>query len=209
MADGWGLMILKILLGAVAVVVGLIVLAIWNVKRATRKRDAAVARLLEPVLERLSRGEDGADEAARELVMAPETRNEAILKLKEMGRQELIPEEMTSVERMAEGMMANWLMHGNELGVAPAEVETVETFEVEHAGANALVMLLKFRAPAGHWAEEDGWMAGIAGPFWKDGQARDVPQVTFSELRPFAAMSAEEHLEDLKKALKGGLVVRG
>lgn len=203
-------MILKILLGVVAVVLGLFVFGIWNVRRASRRRDAAVAGLVEPVLGRVSRGEAGADEAVRELMRAPGTRNETIMRLMEMERQDLIPEEMMTMERMAEGVMANWLMHGNELGAAPAEVETVETFEVEHEGANGLVMLLKFRAPAGHWAEGAGWMAGIAGPFWEDGEARNVAQVTFSELRPFAAMSAEEHFEDLKKAVaKVGLVVRG
>jgi hypothetical protein len=44
-------------------------------------------------------------------------------------------------------------------------MELVEAVEKMIDGQSACFLVYKYRMPVGHWAEKDGWLLGLAGPF--------------------------------------------
>ncbi len=62
-------------------------------------------------------------------------------------------------------------MHPNELQDAPSEIQVVEEVDRDLQGERGKFLVFRYRMPAGHWAEKDGWLVGLAGPFFD----KDVP----------------------------------
>ena len=64
------------------------------------------------------------------------------------------------------------------------------------------VYLFRFRTVPPHWSADDGWMAGVAGPYLK----RETPSPeahggTFSQFTPWDSKTPEEHVHDIQELL--------
>lgn len=84
------------------------------------------------------------------------------------NRTDLFPAAYLSPESQGEAVLAYWLMHPNELQDAPAAIQLVDKVEREREGNGAHYYVYRYRMGAGHWAEKDGWLLGVAGPFAED-----------------------------------------
>lgn len=201
-------MIWKIILWGVGLVVALFVLLWLNAIRAGLSRNRKIYRRLKPIWALLDENPDQARSTIQDAAADPVTRKYLIDELRDRNKIDWFPEEYLATEKLAETDLVVWLMHGNELGVAPAQIEPLKSIRVEEASRQGTCFLFRFRAPDGHWAAENGWMAGVAGPFWDNDRKETSGRLTFSELQPLDARTEEEHLDFLTKAArKWGLVV--
>lgn len=54
--------------------------------------------------------------------------------------------------------------------------------------------VFRFRTKPPHWAAKDGWLAGVAGPYWENEEPDLVPAGVFSRFEAFDSCSPDEHL---------------
>jgi hypothetical protein len=149
-----------------------------------------------------------AQDLVTELAEVPATRNYLFARLTELGKADMFPLALRLIEKVAESDLARWLMHPNELGTAPAEMELVRRLAILGEGRSGSVFLFRFRAEPSSFASERGWMAGVAGPYWDDDESPGFASGTFSDLTPFDRLTVEQHVEFLRRASeKKGLVV--
>lgn len=202
------MIIVWIVLGVVALLVVLFILAWLNAIRASIACHRRLQGIIRPAIEAVEGNHPSAQDIICNLAERPAARNVLYAKLKEMGKADLFPAACRSAENIAESDLARWLMHPNELAAPPAEMELVRTIAVEDKERRGSMYLFKFRTDPPHWASGNGWMAGVAGPYWDNEESPDVAIGTFSELKAFDSMTEEQHVEYLQKALnRKGLVV--
>lgn len=199
---------MKIVLIAIAGVLTLgIVFMIWRYTvtiRGAYKRDCAIAALIAPVIEAIENGEAVHDAAIATLAQRLDTRCALYRALHEIGQPERFPKKWAALERIAEADLAVWLMHPNELRALPDEIELAGVFERE-AGeppAPCRYFVFKYRMLAPHWAAEEGWMAGAAGPYWDDEAPLFPPCGVFSRFEPFEEATPEEHLRRVEEIIE-------
>jgi len=189
-----------IVLGTLGLVLSLFVIGWLNAIRASGVRNRKLDELIRPAMDAVRENRPSAQERVTELAEVPATRNYLFARLTEIGKADMFPLACRSFEKVAESDLASWLMHPNELGAAPAEMELVRRIAIRREGTSGNVFLFRFRAEPSNWASKRGWMAGVAGPYWDDGESPDLASGTFSELTPFARLTVEEHVECLWKA---------
>jgi len=156
--------------------VGILIVAfIWwrytSVARGARQRDDKLLAVLDPLAQRLSKKEPVTAEEISGLCAQPQYRPMLYQMLKHFERLDLFPADATSIGAQGAGVLAYWMMHPNELQGAPSEIEMVEEIEKVVQGEHAKFLVYRYRMPPGHWAANDGWILGLAGPF----VATDVP----------------------------------
>jgi hypothetical protein len=121
-----------------------------------------------------------ADEV-RSFAYAIATRESTYALLNEKGRLDLFPRELLTIEKGAEANLANWLEFPTELGALPDEMEHLKRVTIAvDATANAHYEVFKFRVNGPHWAAKDGWILGVAGPYFDNSKPYDLPSATFS-----------------------------
>lgn len=150
-----------------AIVVLLIAFLRWrwtSVERGARQRDEKLLVSLNPIAERLAKREAVEPAAVADLARQPQYRPMLYQLLKHFERLDLFPEQHLSRSAQAEGSLAYWLMHPNELQDAPEVIECVEEVQRD-IGQSATFVVLRYRMPPGHWAAKDGWLLGLSGPF--------------------------------------------
>jgi hypothetical protein len=113
----------------------------------------------------MSLGRSVSDSALRDIAASSEVRNYLFEYLKATNQTRRFPAEFLSQEAFAESEMVNWLVYPTELGRAPSEIELVRTVKSKLRGQDVLHYVFKFRTEPPHFAAEDGWMLGVAGPF--------------------------------------------
>lgn len=100
--------------------------------------------------------------------------------------------------------MAAWLLFPTELGVLPDEI--VLTKEIKRGeGAPSRpcrYFIFKFRTHPPHWAAKDGWMAGVAGPYFSDWKSEESPSMVFSRFEAYDSATPEEHLNKTLETLQ-------
>jgi len=129
---------------------------------------------------------------------SPEIRNYLFDGLMTLGKLSLFPKEFRTQAALAESNMVNWLIFPTELGRAPDEIELMHIATVDRDTEEGPIdyYIFRFRTFAPHWAANDGWMAGVSGPFIQ----KDAPSTvsygdTFSCFEPWDSKTPEEHLE--------------
>jgi hypothetical protein len=198
-----------IVLGVVGVALGLFILLWINAMRASVVRDRKLDKLIRPAIEAVRENRPFAQDRVTELAEVPATRNHLFARLMEMGRADIFPAAFRSVEKVAESDLACWLMHPSELGAAPSHMELIRGIAIQEEEKSGSVFLFRFRTDTSHWAAGNGWMAGVAGPYWDNTELPGFASRTFSELTPFDKLTVEQHVDFLREALKKkGLVVR-
>lgn len=134
----------------------------------------------------------------------PETRNHLFDAVASLNKRDLFPQHQSSQAKLAESDMVQWLTFPTELGRAPDHIELMTTIERD-LGPDAGVVVyfvFRFKTDPPHWSAEDGWMAGVAGPFSKS----DFPTTqawgdTFSTFTRWDEFSAEEHLASVEELM--------
>jgi hypothetical protein len=153
-----------------------------RVVRGGRRRDEALVMAIGPVGEKLARGLPVPPEEMAAVARTPQLRVALFPILLGHKKLELFPKEYLDEASQAESQLAYWLMHPNEAGDAPEELQPVEVVTRPLRHGPHRFHVLRYRMPAGHWAAEDGWLLGIVGPF-ADGDAPYVgPAGAFSRM---------------------------
>jgi hypothetical protein len=165
----------------VFVAIGVLVLAfaafIWwrytSVERGARQRDDKIARMLDPLGEKLAKKEPVSPDEVAALAAQPHVRPMLYALLKHFERLDLFPARYLDAKSQGEAQLAYWMMHPNELQDAPEEIELIEsiTRPLDGAGENGEFLVFRYKMAEGHWAAKHGWLLGLAGPYLKN----DVP----------------------------------
>jgi hypothetical protein len=151
----------------------------------------------------LSVGHDVSDAALHDIAAASETRNFLFDYLDETNRRQRFPKEFRTQEAFAESEMVDWLIYPTELGRAPHEIELLRTVESKVGGDDMLYYVWKFRTHPPHWAAEDGWMVGVAGPFL----ARVAPSTaaygeTFSTFAKLDETDIDAYVDEIRSLVR-------
>lgn len=198
-----------VVLGTLTILLVLFVLGWMNAIRASAARERRLDEMIRPAMEAVAENRPSALDLVTRLAETPAARNHLFARLRDVGKSDIFPVSFRSIDKVAESDLARWLMHQNELGAAPSEMELIRTIAVGGDSKIGSLMLFRFRTDPPHWASKSGWMAGVAGPYWDGDEPPDFAQATFSELTPFDRLTVEQHLTLLSEAVKKkGLVVR-
>jgi len=157
---------------AIAIVITVFILwRITSVARGARQRDEKLLLLLDPISEKFIKGIEVTIDEINVLAMLPHLRLFLYNMLKEHEQLPLFPTKQKSKEAQAEGILAYWLMHPNELHDSPNKIEVIEKIERIVDDKKCDFYVLRYKMKSGHWAAKDGWLLGLSGPFLEN----DVP----------------------------------
>jgi len=139
-------------------------------------------------------GEAVSEEDANEIASDSESRNWFYDNLKRLGKAGLFPEKYKNQIAFAESNMVDWLIYPTELGRVPDEIELMNVFGNEEEE----YYLFRFKCDSVEAFEEDGWMAGVSGPFDK----KEIPTTsaggyTFSHFEKWENKAPEEHFSEI------------
>lgn len=196
---------MKVVLIVIGCLVALVVVFIvWRyiatIAGASR-RDQALLSAIEPVLSAVRSGATVATDQLIDLARRPDTRSILFRALHELNQSGLIPEEYRSLRSIAESDLVGWLVHPNELGAVPDEIELLKEIEREEGDPpeKYRFFVFKFRTKPPHWAAKDGWTAGVAGPYWDGEPPLHMPAGVFSRFESIDSATPEEHLHKVEK----------
>jgi hypothetical protein len=193
--------------------------ATWYIRRGRQTdRDSFQLRMkladeIEPVTRAIYAGEEPLPEALERAAADPRTRNTLFEFLLFHHKLESFPSRYRTAEAFAESALVQWLMHPNELGVPPDEIELAN--EVRDPPRSTVMgrrdrwFVFRFRTLPPHPAAEDGWMAGVVGPV-SGPPIEQFPDaaVVWSMFRPFDSAFPEEHVSAVRElARKTGVTV--
>lgn len=125
------------------------------------------------------------------------------LGVRQLRRPELMPERHRTITAFAYANMVQWLTFETELGREPDEIELMAMHRRQKDRSAVEIFLFRFRTFEPHWAAENGWIAGVAGPFSLEGDFVGGGWLTFSTFTPWEAKSPIEHEADLRAAIDG------
>ncbi len=194
--------ILSIIGGVILLTVVLFIFLWVRSIRTTLRRDEELDALVRPVLDLLEQEKVPDNELILNLAMNPLIRAHCLSRLTDSGHEGIFPSKYKTTEMIAESDLTRWLYHGNELGSIPDELELVFEQQVSEDNRKGRCFLFKFRVHEPHWAASNGWMCGVAGPFWDGDELQFGAESTFSELSSYNGQSNEQHLDYLATASK-------
>ena len=179
----------------VAVVVAFVVWRLWATVAGGGRAYAALRARLGPVLAQLEAGETPPAEDLERFAADRATRKVLHEELDERGKLDLFPARFLTQESMAEADLCAWLNHPNELGTVPDEIELMDVVPARGGAFDGhRYYLFRYRTHAPHWAANDGWMAGVAGPYPAEGPVARTAAGTFSRFEPWGQRTPEEHV---------------
>jgi hypothetical protein len=142
-----------------------------SVARGARQRDEKLLQFLDPIEEKLRKKHPVSAEVVQSLARQPQFRPMLYAMLKHFERLDLFPQQYLDKQSQAEATLAYWLMHPNEFRDAPEAMELAEKVSREPGSEMADFFVFRFRMAPGHWAADEGWQLGVAGPLIES----DVP----------------------------------
>src|SRR5262245_3106917 len=156
------------------------------------------------ILSLLRLGHEADRQRVVEVAANPETRGILYDQLEKLKRISLYPKQYLTQEALAEADMVNWLIYPTELGRAPDEIELMEIISGDTNTDDGILdwYLFRFRTHPPHWAAEDGWVAGVSGPFRRKGAPKPWGLGdTLSSFTAWDSKSAEGHVEDVRELM--------
>ncbi len=148
----------------------------------------------------LRMGEPVAGEHFLSTAASAEMRKWLFEELKNLNRLDLFPPQYANQEALAESEMVDWLIFPTELGRVPDGIELMKVYSLDAGPPGGLLdyYLFRFKTHPPHWAAEEGWLAGIAGPY----RRREAPTAealgsTFSQFHKWEDMTADEHFKSI------------
>ena len=137
--------------------------------RGARARDRQILVLLDPIAQKLEGDATVLPEEVAAIAQLPHARALLHQMLDHYRRLDLFPDRFNDPKHQAEAQLAYWLMHPNELQAAPEQMEMVEVVGRSAGNKNGDFYVYRYRMSEGHWAASDGWLLGLAGPYF-DGE---------------------------------------
>lgn len=190
---------MTILLIIVGSVLGLIVLfVVWRLiatVRATGKRDRLIYGHVAPIVDALNAGLTPDEKEIARLAQRKDTRRALYEALKEHGKEAHFPRRYLNVEAAAEADMVYWLLHPNELGSAPDEIELMTRVKRREEGVEIEYFVYRYRMHEPHWAAADGWTVGISGPYLEGSPLYSWAPGTFSTFEKYDSKTPDEHVD--------------
>lgn len=156
--------VLLIFAGFVVLLAAFIIWRWTSVVRGATERDEKLIARIDPLAKKIDAGQPIMPQEVATLAARPEIRFLLFAALRHMNRSDLLPSGYSASVAQGESALAYWVMHPNELGEAPATIELMETIKRPVDGRDADFHVFRYKMPAGHWAEKDGWLLGLAGP---------------------------------------------
>ena len=136
------------------------------------------------------------------IASSPEMRNTLYRALEKMGKLEHFPDQYLSREFFAESQMVEWLKNSKFLGRVPEEIELSCIFDTNDGDVKYEWYLFRFKSTKVGF-EDRGFMAGVAGPYLKNGpQTPEGGSLTFSCFENFNTRSPQEHIEQIFSVLQ-------
>ena len=166
----------------------------YATNRATQLRNKMVLDLLWPIALQLQNGEPPDMTKINELADDPLTRGELYMLLDEKGKLELFPEKHKDIRSSSESQLIFWLMHPNELGARPSELELAEIITRKQELIDYKFFVYKFKWNINKEDRKETWVVGVVGPFdetndpYKSGTA-------FSTFGDYERQSADKHVD--------------
>jgi hypothetical protein len=110
-------------------------------------------------------------------------------RLEALEMQSLMPSRWATPEMLAASDLSRWAGSPFELSVPPEEIESMATFPVSTDAKAEEIYVFRFREFPKPWEPDEGWFAGIAGPY-RDGKPLRSP---WSRFESWNSKSPEEH----------------
>jgi hypothetical protein len=197
----------KAMLEIVALVIGgiltlVVAFVLWRIVAtiaASQRRTDRILAEIAPVTEALQGGREPSNEHIQRFAAEPSTRNMLLEALREHRREELFPREYATAEAMAESDLCFWLCHPNELQQPPDEIECMGRFTrtLQPSALSGSYYLFRFRVKPPHWAADDGWMAGVAGPHVEGQEPEPAAPGTFSTFYAYDSKTPDAHVDEV------------
>ena len=134
-----------------------------------------------------------------------ETRGWLYEELSKLEKPSLMPEKFATQAALAESDLVAWLLHPNELGRVPDEIEMMKAVGVEMGEPTRThdYYVFRFRVSEPHRPAIEGWMAGVSGPFVHG----DLPAIsslgdTFSAFEPWEGKTPEQHVDAVRQIME-------
>ncbi|MCU1308061.1 MAG: hypothetical protein JWN45_2756 [Acidobacteriaceae bacterium] len=112
---------------------------------------------------------------------------------------ELMPIRWSGSDQLAASELSRWIEHPMELGTPPEEIELIETFPVQVDERVLDLYLFRFREFAKPWEPDQGWKAGVAGPY-ENGQ---FVRSCFSSFESWDARTPEDRVKKMIAIVSG------
>ncbi len=162
--------------------------------RATKKRDKQVLDLIAPVEAKIREGHTPDLLKIQELADDPLTRGNLYMLLEQTGNAELFPQKHKNLISAAEAQLTFWLMHPNELGVRPIELELGAMVTRSQDSVDYKFVVYKFKWSISQKDKRDTWTVGVVGPFdeSRDPYKQGTP---FSTFMNYENQSPEKHVD--------------
>lgn len=169
-----------------------------------RRRMKSLQAKMEPVMTALKINQKIPPEQLENIASNPETRNLLFRTLQKIGRQDLFPKKYRYPKAIAESDLVIWLLHPNELGSKPDQIELMNVIEREgdKPTKKYQFFVFRFRMHDPHWSAKSGWMAGVAGPYLEGEESGISPPGVFSRFETFDIRTPEEHVASVEKLLR-------
>jgi hypothetical protein len=163
---------------------------------AGAQRTADIKRRIDAVLSPLNTGGQPELQQLRVLAEDPATRNMLRESLNALNHSRLFPAEYATEEAMAESELVFWLRHPNELGDSPNAIELMERQTRPYKEGVVAYYVFRYRTHPPHWAANQGWLAGVAGPYPASVTVSpEVHPTAFSAFKPYAESTPTEHID--------------
>lgn len=156
----------------------------------SRKRQFTITKRLQPIIDKLQANQQIALEEVEDIAKSPEMRIDLYQLLRYHDRSDLFPHKYINKKSMGEAALAYWLLHPNELGKVPKNIEFVTSVEQKVNDKSLEYFVYKFIDD-----NDKQWKVGVAGPFYEQqGDYGGYPG-TFSSFEAFDSQSPEDHVK--------------
>lgn len=190
------LIALAVIVAALGVAVaGFVAWRLWATQKGGEDVYVRLTRRIAAVEDRLAAGQDPDPADVERFARDRETRMVLWDALEHHGKLHCFPAMYATPEAMAEADLVLWLSHPNELAAAPDEIELMARLPVPGDRAGEMrYFVFRYRTKPPHWAAENGWLAGVAGPYPAVGSVTVPGPGTFSRFESWESRSPEEHV---------------
>jgi len=197
-------MLLWGVLGVVVLLVAFVAWRSWATVRGYHRVQSDLLARIEPVARCLREGRAPAPEDLERLAADARTRVELFNALLFHQQHALFPRKYLTRPALSESQLVTWLLHPNELGAKPDEIELMAEVETEDATRKSKWLVFRFRMHAPHWAADRGWTAGVVGsvPVHDDPDPLPDASIVFSMFHAFESASPEQHVSAVRELMR-------
>ncbi len=178
------------------IILGIIILFIWwlyiGVQRGAVKRDEKIYKEIAFIEEKIDNNEVVNAEEIEKIAEKAYIRPLLYIILKNYEKLDLFPSKYLEHKFQAESELSYWLAHPNELQTPPDKIELCKVVKKNIDNKIMDFYVFRFCSNPPHWAAQDGWLLGVAGPYSCDTIPYSGAPATFSRLDKESEVNPEE-----------------